>query len=180
MSQQKEFRAIHNAVIQAALRMERITFEDRSMEQHDEPDDILRNSKTCEQLWTVIRDDSFPLDLRDKAVERIRTQAEDGIPMPRSCWSARTIDSTQGQYTGRKLRRRIQEKKIAMGHKPDDHEEQSWGGVTMWPCAKSAPQKTRKGHVHCAKCFVRAAVFLRVMIWTSPQCFGIVLLANGT
>ena len=70
MSQQKEFRAIHNVVIQAALRMERITFEDRSMEQHDEPDDILRNSKTCEQLWTVIRDDSFPLDLRGRIQEK--------------------------------------------------------------------------------------------------------------
>ena len=34
----------------------------------------------------------------------------------------------------RKLRRKIQEKKIAMGHKPDDHEEaprQDMGGMTM-------------------------------------------------
>ena len=45
--------------------------------------------------------------------------------------NARTTDSTQGQHTDRKLRRRIQEKKIAMGHKPDDHEEQGWGGMTM-------------------------------------------------
>ena len=28
----------------------------------------------------------------------------------------------------RKLRRKIQEKKIAMGHKPDDHEEQVYAG----------------------------------------------------
>ena len=28
-----------------------------------------------------------------------------------------------GQQVDRKLRRKIQEKKIAMGHKPDDHEE---------------------------------------------------------
>lgn len=39
--------------------------------------------------------------------------------------NARTMDGTQGQHTDRKLRRRIQEKKIAMGHKPDDHEEQN-------------------------------------------------------
>ena len=45
--------------------------------------------------------------------------------------NARTMDSTQGQHTDRKLRRRIQEKKIAMGHKPDDHEEQGWGGMSM-------------------------------------------------
>ena len=36
-----------------------------------------------------------------------------------------------GQRMDRKLRRRIQEKKIAMGHKPDDHEEQQHGGWNM-------------------------------------------------
>lgn len=35
-----------------------------------------------------------------------------------------------GQQVDRKLRRKIQEKKIAMGHKPDDHEEQ-WPELTM-------------------------------------------------
>ena len=45
--------------------------------------------------------------------------------------NAHVIDGTQGQHTDRKLRRRIQEKKIAMGHKPDDHEEQGWGGMIM-------------------------------------------------
>jgi len=36
-----------------------------------------------------------------------------------------------GQQTDRKLRLRIREKKIAMGHKPDDHEEQQSWGMTM-------------------------------------------------
>ena len=37
-----------------------------------------------------------------------------------------------GLHVDRKLRRKIQEKKIAMGHKPDDHEEeQSQGGMVM-------------------------------------------------
>ena len=39
-----------------------------------------------------------------------------------------------GQRVDRKLRRKIQKKKIAMGHKPDDHEEaprQDMGGMTM-------------------------------------------------
>ena len=40
-------------------------------------------------------------------------------------------DGTHGQHTDRKLRRRIQEKKIAMGHKPDDHEEQSYIGPAL-------------------------------------------------
>ena len=35
-----------------------------------------------------------------------------------------------GQQVDRKLRRKIQEKKIAMGHKPDDHEEE-WPEMTM-------------------------------------------------
>ena len=298
LSQQKEFRAIHNAVIQAALRLEHLTFEDKGMERFDEPDDILQDSETCGRIWSVACDDSLPLDLRDEGVERLRVQAEDGDPyaqlllgrlyrdgplvtpdwvearywfeqaarelpdaqyalgkllltddvevhareqgirwltraaesghefaayrlakellkdgnvtealswltMPaeadnpyakyllgKLCWegedipqdmgqavywltqaaeqghayaqillerqdspslpsailavnsllhsigrifqdNARTMDSTQGQHTDRKLRRRIQEKKIAMGHKPDDHEEQGWGGMTM-------------------------------------------------
>ena len=308
LSQQKEFRAIHNAVIQAALRLGHLTFEDRHMERHDEPDDILRDGETCQRLWSVICDDSFPLDLRDKGVERLRTQAENGEPYAQlllgrlyrdgplltpdwveaRCWfeqaarelpgvqyalgkllladdaevhnreqgirwltqaaegghefaayrlakellkdgnvtealpwltmsaeadnpyaeymlgklywegedipqdmeqaihwltqaakqghtyaqillerqdspslppailavnsllhsigqifqdNARTMDSTRGQqFTDRKLRRRIQEKKIAMGHKPDDHEEQGWGGLAMRRRESGLPQ----------------------------------------
>ncbi len=298
LSQQKEFRAIHNAVIQAALRLEHLTFEDKGMERFDEPDDILQDSETCGRIWSVACDDSLPLDLRDEGVERLRVQAEDGDPyaqlllgrlyrdgplvtpdwvearywfeqaarelpdaqyalgkllladdvevhdreqgtrwltqaaesghefaayrlakellkdgnvtealswltMPAEAdnpyaeyllgklywegkdipqdmgqavyWltqaaeqghayaqillerqdspslpsailavnsllhsigrifqdNARTMDSTQGQHTDRKLRRRIQEKKIAMGHKPDDHEEQNYIGPAM-------------------------------------------------
>ena len=36
-----------------------------------------------------------------------------------------------GIHIDRKQLRQIQEKKIAMGHKPDDHEERGWGGMTM-------------------------------------------------
>lgn len=40
--------------------------------------------------------------------------------------------SNAGLHVDRKLRRKIQEKKIAMGHKPDDHEEeQTQGGMVM-------------------------------------------------
>ena len=298
LSQQKEFRAIHNAVIQAALRLEQLTFEDRDMARYDEPDDILQGVETCGRIWSVVCDDNLPLGLRDEGVERLRAQAErndpyaqlllgrlhrdgplvtpdwvearywfeqaaqelsgaqyalgkllladdaevhdreqgirwltqaaenknefaayrlakeflkdgntaealpwltasaeagspyaeyllgklywEGEDIPQDIgqavyWltqaaeqghayaqillerqdrsslpsailavnsllhsigrifqdNARTMDSTQGQHTDRKLRRRIQEKKIAMGHKPDDHVEQGWGGMTM-------------------------------------------------
>jgi len=40
--------------------------------------------------------------------------------------------SSAGLHVDHKLRRKIQEKKIAMGHKPDDHEEeQTQGGMVM-------------------------------------------------
>ena len=40
--------------------------------------------------------------------------------------------SSAGLHVDRKLRRKIQEKKIALGHKPDDHEEeQTQGGMVM-------------------------------------------------
>ena len=40
--------------------------------------------------------------------------------------------SNTGLHVDRKLRRRIQEKKIALGHKPGDHEEeQNQGGMVM-------------------------------------------------
>lgn len=298
LSQQKEFRAIHNAIIQIALQVNRLTFEDRDMTEHDEPDDSLQTDDVCWWLWTVICNDTLPLELRDKGIERLHTQAEGGNsyaqfllgrlyrdgPLVTPDWvkarhwfeqaaqslpdaqyalgkllladdaeihdweqgihwlmqsaeggnayaayhlgkellnagntaealswltvsaeagnpyaeyllgklywegedipqdmgqavywltqaaeqghayaqillerqdspslpsailavnsllhsigrifqdSTRAMDSTQGQYTDRKLRRKIQEKKIAMGHKPDDHEEQDWGSMSM-------------------------------------------------
>ena len=40
--------------------------------------------------------------------------------------------SGTGLHVDSKLRRKIQEKKIALGHKPDDHEEeQNQGGIVM-------------------------------------------------
>ena len=40
--------------------------------------------------------------------------------------------SSAGLHVDRKLRRKIQEKKIALGHKSDDHEEeQTQGGMVM-------------------------------------------------
>ena len=37
-------------------------------------------------------------------------------------------------HIDRKRRQQLREKKVALGHKPDDHEEeliQTWGGMTM-------------------------------------------------
>lgn len=80
LSQQKEFRAIYNAVVQTAVQLGQFTFEDRDMEQHDESDDTIQNSDVYWQLWTVICDDCLPLDLRDEGVTRLRSEAEGGDP----------------------------------------------------------------------------------------------------
>lgn len=78
LSQRKEFRAIHNAVVRAAVQMDQPTFEDKDIGKHDEPNDAHQASDAHRQLWSVICDDSLPLDLRDRAVARLRSKAGDG------------------------------------------------------------------------------------------------------
>lgn len=80
LSQQKEFRAIKNAVIEEAerIRLGEITFEDAGMEQRDEPEDDLRADRSLWQIVDDVYDDTLPLAERDKAVEDLRAWAEDG------------------------------------------------------------------------------------------------------
>ena len=80
LSQQKEFRAIHNAVVQAAVQLGQFTFEDKGLEYSDEPDDVLQTSDVYWNLWTVICDEREPLDLRDKGAALLRSKAEGGNP----------------------------------------------------------------------------------------------------
>ena len=46
-------------------------------------------------------------------------------------WETLPPPNPAGGHVESKLMRRIREKKIAMGHKPDDHEEQGYAGPTM-------------------------------------------------
>ena len=80
LSQQKEFRAIHNAVVQAAVRLDQLTFEDKDIAKSDEPDDALQTSNVYWNLWTVICDEKESLDLRDKGAAILRSKAEGGNP----------------------------------------------------------------------------------------------------
>ena len=80
LSQQKEFRAIHNAVVQAAIQMGQLMFEDKGIENSDEPDDALQTSDVYWNLWTVICDETTPLSLRDKGTSLLPSKAEDGNP----------------------------------------------------------------------------------------------------
>ncbi|MEG2222745.1 MAG: MobP3 family relaxase, partial [Oscillospiraceae bacterium] len=85
LSQQKEFRTIKNAVIQEAerIRLGEITFEDTDMERRDEPEDDLRADRSLWQIIDEIYDDDVPLAERDKAVDDLKTWAEDGDPTAR-------------------------------------------------------------------------------------------------
>ena len=80
LSQQKEFRAIKNAVVQEAerIRLGEITFEDAGVEQRDEPEDDLQADRTLWQIVDDVYDDTLQLAVRDKAVEDLRAWAEDG------------------------------------------------------------------------------------------------------
>ena len=80
LSQQKEFRVVHNAVVQAAVQLGQLTFEDKGLENSDEPDDALQTSDVYWNLWTVICDETTPLDLRDKGVALLHSKAECGNP----------------------------------------------------------------------------------------------------
>ncbi len=79
LSQQKEFRAVKNAVIQEAERVRsgEITFEDADM-QHDEPEDDRWASTDYWYLRYAICDDTLSLDERNDAVAGMKKLAEDG------------------------------------------------------------------------------------------------------
>ena len=141
LSQQKEFRAIHNAVVQAAVQMGQLTFEDKGMEQFDEPDDVLQNSETCGRIWSVICDDSLPLDLRDEGVERLRTQAESGEPYAQLLLgrlyrdgSLATPDYVEARYWFEQAAQSLPDAQYALGKLllSDDVEVHDWEQGIHW------------------------------------------------
>lgn len=79
LSQQKEFRAIKNAVIQEAerIRLRELSFEDVGMDA-DEPE---QEGGASNDYWTLketILDDILPLADRDEAVEELKQLADEG------------------------------------------------------------------------------------------------------
>lgn len=80
LSQEKEFRAIKNAVIREAelLRMGEPTFEDGELAEQDEQLEEREISFACEELRWLILDGRLPLEARDQAAERLERLAERG------------------------------------------------------------------------------------------------------
>ena len=78
LSEQKEFRAIKNAVIAVAdqINAGTLTFEDERM--RDEPDEFPQASSAYHRLREAITDTETPLAVRDDCVEELTQLAEDG------------------------------------------------------------------------------------------------------
>ena len=82
LSEQKEFRAIKNAVIREAerIRLGEITFEDEALSAEDEPASTHYNAEFYCRYRDVIYDTDLPLDERDYAVEQMERAAQAGNP----------------------------------------------------------------------------------------------------
>ena len=80
LSMQKEFTQIKNAVIHEAerLRLDEITFEEKDLDQHDEPEEFRNESYDYWTLRDVIRDESLTMEERSYAVFEMDKLAESG------------------------------------------------------------------------------------------------------
>ena len=80
LSQQKEFRQIKNAVIQEAERLHlgEIGFEEKGLNQQDEPEEYRNASYDYWTLRDVIRDESLTMEERSDAVSEMDKLAESG------------------------------------------------------------------------------------------------------
>ena len=80
LSQQKEFRAIKNAVIKEAenIRQCKLFFEDKGVEQESEPEEFRDCSYDYWTLRDEIRDESLTLEERGDAVSELETLAGNG------------------------------------------------------------------------------------------------------
>ena len=80
LSQQKEFRQIKNAVIQEVERLHlgEISFEEKGLNQQDEPEEYRNASYDYWTLRDVIRDESLTMEERGEAVSEMERLAESG------------------------------------------------------------------------------------------------------
>jgi TPR repeat protein len=82
LSEQKEFRAIKNAVLREAetIRLGVVTFEDTSQEKEDEPEVDTRASYAYQELKEVLQDDTLSLEDWDAAADEMKRLADGGDP----------------------------------------------------------------------------------------------------
>lgn len=80
LSQQKEFRSIKNAIIHEAERIRHgeVSFEDRDIQQKDEPEEFINSSYSYWALRNMIHNEDLSLAERDQAVSELERLAESG------------------------------------------------------------------------------------------------------
>ena len=138
LSRQKEFKPVRNMVIREALRLsesepetERDEAEDESVQKEtEEPEAVIAQVREPEQPQTDTRPaaDRQP-ELRPAGAEHVTSAGSAVIRMlhhmSRIFRENAVTDAThRGMQIDRKRRKQLKEKRIAMGHKPDDHEEE--------------------------------------------------------
>lgn len=138
LSWQKEFKPVRNMVIREALKIsesepetERDEAEDESVQKEtEEPEAVIAQVREPEQPQTDTRPaaDRQP-ELRPAGAEHVTSAGSAVIRMlhhmSRIFRENAVTDAThRGMQIDRKRRKQLKEKRIAMGHKPDDHEEE--------------------------------------------------------
>ena len=134
LSQQKEFKCIKNIVIEGAVRLGEQT-EVISQGTATDTSDTPESDSIAQQSIPPSTGPAITVSATTHAAHHSTT-------IPPAVWTCSTrllrhmadLFREQAprqafgpiQFTDRKLRRRIREKKIAMGHRPDDHEDISF------------------------------------------------------
>lgn len=143
LSRQKEFKPVRNMVIREALKLsgpqseteKNETEDDRVQKETEEPETVIAPVREWEQPRTGTRPtaDRHP-EPRPAGTEHVTPAGSAVIRMLHHMGrifrdNAVTDATHRGMQIDRKRRKQLQEKRIAMGHKPDDHEEEQ--GQTM-------------------------------------------------
>ena len=128
LSRQKEFKQIKNLVIREAVRLgENLEWSDaedgldRTASDPTGSSDAVEDRHTQENRSTRRMDDFRRQLLADCVIRLLHHMAN----LFREQAPRQSVGSIR--FTDKKLRRKIRERKIALGHKPDDHEDQ---GIT--------------------------------------------------
>ena len=121
LSRQKEFKPVRNMVIREVLKMDMAHAAEAAPEQREE--------SGLPQLTAPPQNGSAPASAEDEQASNITPSAADCVIRMLRHMGGIFRDScgTETFYTGlmidRKRRKQLQEKRLAMGHKADDHED---------------------------------------------------------
>ena len=132
LSQQKEFRAIKNAIIQEADRLRQQMEQESSQEEEPSPEETSTDASTNSTLasesassttsYSVRLPSEYLLNSTIRLFRQMGQIFRDNAAPPSNPMGIR-IDS--------KRRKKLMQKRLAMGHKQDDHEQEQGYGQTL-------------------------------------------------